>query len=196
MRGPALGGRCFAMTSILRKTASMGSRSQVPVHEPLPLSSRWVLSGPACMRRAEARNVASARPRFQVAKSASRQPATDTPDATLSRLTAGSDSKMTLEMSELVGALASVASVSSFAPQAWKVIRTRETSSLSSAMYGLTVAGCSLWLAYGIMLEQWPLIVTNGICLSLAAFILLMKLLPPSGRKAVAEAIDPNFPGG
>jgi len=101
-----------------------------------------------------------------------------------------------MEMSVLVGAVASVASVSSFAPQAWKVIRTRDTSSLSSTMYALTVVGFSLWFAYGVMLEQWPLIVTNGICFVLSAFILIMKLLPPSGKQAVADAIDPNSPDG
>jgi len=95
-------------------------------------------------------------------------------------------------MTVLVGAVATVVSVASFAPQAWKVIRTRDTSSLSSAMYALTVVGFSLWFVYGIMLWQWPLIVANGICFALSAFILMMKLLPPSGKQAVAEAIDPN----
>jgi len=97
-------------------------------------------------------------------------------------------------MSVLVGAFASVASVASFTPQAWKIIRTRDTSSLSSAMYGLTVVSFSLWFAYGIMLGQWPLIITNGVCVTLAAFILMMKLLPPSGKEAVAEAIVPSAP--
>jgi len=109
---------------------------------------------------------------------------------------AGSDSTMAIEMSVLVGALASIASVSSFAPQAWMVIRTRDTSSLSLAMYGLTVLGFSLWFAYGIMIGQWPLIITNSICFALSAFILIMKILPPSGKQAVAEAIDPNPPDG
>ncbi|MDB5415717.1 MAG: hypothetical protein JWR10_4052, partial [Rubritepida sp.] len=49
-----------------------------------------------------------------------------------------------------------------------------------------------LWLTYGVMLGQWPLIVTNGICCALAAFILTMKLLPKSKKEAVANAIDPT----
>jgi len=103
---------------------------------------------------------------------------------------------MTIELSVLVGAFASVASVASFVPQAWRVIRTRDTTSLSSAMYGLTVFGFSLWFAYGIILGQWPLIITNGVCFVLSAFILMMKLLPLAGKQAVAEAIDPNPPEG
>ena len=56
-------------------------------------------------------------------------------------------------------------------------------------MYGLTVAGFALWLAYGVMLG--PLIATNSICFVLAAFILVMKLLPASGKRAVADTLDP-----
>jgi hypothetical protein len=45
--------------------------------------------------------------------------------------------------------------------------------------------------AYGLLLGQWPLIVTNGICLALSGFILAMKLLPRRHREVVAEALDP-----
>ena len=40
----------------------------------------------------------------------------------------------------------------------------------------------ALWLAYGVLLGQWPLIATNSICLGLAAFIRVMKILPASGQ--------------
>lgn len=99
---------------------------------------------------------------------------------------------MAIETSTLVGAVASIASVTSFAPQAWKIVKTRDTSSLSSTMYGLTVFGFALWFTYGLLLGQWPLIVTNSICLALSGFILVMKLLPASGKRAVADAIDPD----
>jgi MtN3 and saliva related transmembrane protein len=97
-----------------------------------------------------------------------------------------------MDIATLVGAAASACSVSSFAPQAWKVIRSRDTRSISAAMYALTVTGFALWLAYGVMLGAWPLILTNGICLLLAAFILAMKLLPQRGKDAVAETLDPG----
>ena len=91
-----------------------------------------------------------------------------------------------------VGALAALASTTSFVPQAWKIIRTRDTGAISAGMYAVTVAGFSLWLAYGLLLGQWPLIVTNGLCLALSAFILAMKLLPRRRREAVADALDPT----
>ena len=103
---------------------------------------------------------------------------------------------MAVEVASFVGIAASVVSVSSFAPQAWRVIRTRDTRSISAAMYWLTVTGFALWFAFGILVAQWPLIVTNGICFVLSAFILVMKVLPASGKQAVAAAIDPHPPDG
>lgn len=95
-----------------------------------------------------------------------------------------------MEVSEAVGWLATGASTASFTPQAWKIIRTRRTEDISARMYVLTVAGFSLWTTYGVLLGAWPLIATNAICLSLSAFILLMKLLPKRKREAVADALD------
>ena len=36
----------------------------------------------------------------------------------------------------------------------------------------------ALWTAYGVGVREWPLIITNGVCFLLAAFILVMTLLP------------------
>jgi MtN3 and saliva related transmembrane protein len=96
-----------------------------------------------------------------------------------------------MDAATLVGALATLCSTTSFVPQAWKVIRTRDTASISRRMYIITVIGFSLWLTYGLLLGQWPLILTNGICLLLSAFILTMKLLPRHQKEKVAEALDP-----
>lgn len=94
-----------------------------------------------------------------------------------------------MDLAVVVGGLATLCSVASFTPQAWKIIRTRDTDSLSTGMYALTVTGFTLWLAYGLLLGQWPLILTNGACLALSSFILVMKLLPRRKREAVADAI-------
>jgi MtN3 and saliva related transmembrane protein len=92
----------------------------------------------------------------------------------------------------LIGSLAALCSTVSFVPQAWKIIRTRDTSGLSARMYAVTVAGFSLWLAYGILLGEWPLIVTNAVCLALSAFILMMRILPQRKKEAVADLLDPG----
>ena len=94
-----------------------------------------------------------------------------------------------MDLTQIIGFLATLCSVSSFVPQAWKVIRTRDTSGISTRMYVLTVVGFSLWLGYGILLGSWPLILANGTCLALSAFILVMKKFP-GARHAVADSIN------
>lgn len=96
-----------------------------------------------------------------------------------------------MDIAVWLGSLAAIASTVSFAPQAWKVIRSRRTTDISAVMYGFTVTGFALWSAYGIALMQWPIIVCNLICLMLAAFILFMKLSPQRVKNEVAEKIDP-----
>jgi MtN3 and saliva related transmembrane protein len=94
-----------------------------------------------------------------------------------------------IETTTLVGLLATLCSTSSFVPQAVRIIRTRDTKAISARMYVITVLGFSLWLCYGLLLGQWPLILTNGICLLLSAFILTMKLAPPRFRDKISMLV-------
>jgi MtN3 and saliva related transmembrane protein len=91
----------------------------------------------------------------------------------------------------LLGTFAALCSTVSFTPQAVKIIRTRETKDISVWMYCLTVIGFAAWAIYGVMLSQWPLVVSNGICFALSGFILAMTLLPRAKKNAVADAVTP-----
>ena len=77
---------------------------------------------------------------------------------------------------ELIGFVAAALTTSSFIPQAIKTFRSRDTQSISLGMYVIFTIGIACWLAYGVMLESWPMIIANLITLSLAAAILGMKL--------------------
>ena len=94
------------------------------------------------------------------------------------------------EYVNVVGGIAAVLSTVSFVPQATKIIRSRDTSGISTGMYLVTVAGFTLWTAYGAMQTAWPLIASNSICLILSAFILTMKLLPQREKEKVADTVD------
>lgn len=87
------------------------------------------------------------------------------------------------------GSAAAICSMASFVPQAWQILKTRDTSSISPVMYSLTTIAFGLWTAYGIGLGEWPLIVTNSVCFVLAAFILVMTLLPQRVKERVADAV-------
>lgn len=96
----------------------------------------------------------------------------------------------------VLGALAATASVVAFAPQAWRVIKTRKTDELATMMWVLNVCGFSLWIAYGLTGGVWAIIVPNTICLAFSIFILAMKLAPPRTRHRIADVLDPAVDAG
>ena len=83
---------------------------------------------------------------------------------------------MTAMNLEWLGYAAAVLTTGSFIPQAVMTIRSRNTSGVSLAMYVIFTLGVALWLAYGIAIESWPMILANTVTLGLAATILGLKL--------------------
>jgi MtN3 and saliva related transmembrane protein len=81
-----------------------------------------------------------------------------------------------LALADWLGYLAAALTTFSFVPQAWLTFRTRDVRGISLAMYASFTCGIALWLAYGLLLGQWPVIVANAITLVLAFAILVMKL--------------------
>jgi MtN3 and saliva related transmembrane protein len=94
-------------------------------------------------------------------------------------------------MTTAIGVVAAALSVVAFVPQAWRVIRTRETKDLSTPMWIMNVCGFALWTAYGASLGAWPILVPNAICCGLAGFILVMKLAPRPTKDRIADALTP-----
>jgi MtN3 and saliva related transmembrane protein len=78
---------------------------------------------------------------------------------------------------EWIGYAAAVLTTCSFVPQAWLTFRTRDVRGISTGMYSVFTTGIALWLAYGLLLRAWPLVIANAVTLALAAAILAMKLL-------------------
>jgi MtN3 and saliva related transmembrane protein len=88
---------------------------------------------------------------------------------------------------DLIGYAAAALTTGSFLPQAILTLRTRETRGISLAMYSAFTVGVALWLVYGIVLAQWPIVVANAITLALAATILGTKLVVERGQKKAAQ---------
>lgn len=77
---------------------------------------------------------------------------------------------------EMIGLLAAVGTTTSFLPQVIKSWRTGKTQDLSLLMYTINAGGTSLWLFYGLLIKDFPLILANGITLSLILSILFLKI--------------------
>jgi MtN3 and saliva related transmembrane protein len=79
-------------------------------------------------------------------------------------------------MTTYLGYLAGFLTVVSFIPQVLRTWRTKETKDLSVKTFGILVAAAVLWLLYGILTSDWPVIATNGGLLLLNSAILAAKL--------------------
>lgn len=77
---------------------------------------------------------------------------------------------------DIIGTVGAILTTIAAVPQATKVIRTRHTNDLSLAMYIMIFVGTCFWLVYGVMLQQWPLIIANLLTLLPISVILVMKL--------------------
>lgn len=77
-----------------------------------------------------------------------------------------------MDFTSIIGNIAALLTTVSFLPQAIKTIKTKDTDGLSLPMYLLFVIGVSLWLIYGTLNNQMPIIVGNLITLILSGIIL------------------------
>jgi MtN3 and saliva related transmembrane protein len=76
----------------------------------------------------------------------------------------------------LIGLAAATCTTAAFVPQVLQAWRTRSTTDISLGTFLLLVAGIILWLVYGAILGDLPLILANVVTLCLAAAILAFKL--------------------
>jgi MtN3 and saliva related transmembrane protein len=77
---------------------------------------------------------------------------------------------------DLIGWLATTLTTFAFVPQVWRAWNTRSARDLSLPMYMIFTTGVALWLAYGLMIHSWPIIIGNIVTLVLASCVLAMKL--------------------
>jgi MtN3 and saliva related transmembrane protein len=78
-------------------------------------------------------------------------------------------------VSEL-GYVAGAITVTSFLPQVVRAWRTRQTRDLSLSSLALLMAAGSLWILYGALSRDWPVVATNGGMVVLLAMLAAAKV--------------------
>ena len=77
---------------------------------------------------------------------------------------------------EIIGYCAAFLTTVAFFPQVIQSWCTKDLSGISLGMYSLFTTGVGLWLIYGLIIENLPLILANGLTFTLALSILLLKV--------------------
>jgi len=84
---------------------------------------------------------------------------------------------------ETIGLLAAFLTTSAFLPQVIKAWKTRSVEDISLLMYVLFTAGIALWLCYGIVIKNRPIIIANASTLTFAISILYLKICETYKKK-------------
>jgi MtN3 and saliva related transmembrane protein len=77
---------------------------------------------------------------------------------------------------QLLGLAAGSLTTAAFFPQVIKTWKSRSAKDLSLGMFSLFCLGVALWLLYGFMVQDIPVIAANLITLMLASTLLFFKL--------------------
>jgi MtN3 and saliva related transmembrane protein len=75
-----------------------------------------------------------------------------------------------------LGYVAGLLTVGSFLPQVMRAWRTKQTRDLSMSMFALLVTSGSLWVVYGVINRDWPVIATNSGMVALSSALAAAKM--------------------
>jgi MtN3 and saliva related transmembrane protein len=75
-----------------------------------------------------------------------------------------------------IGFLAGILTTISFLPQVIKTWRTKRVEDFNLLFMLLFTIGLIFWLVYGIIINEWPIILANSVTLVLNFVLLWMKL--------------------
>lgn len=77
---------------------------------------------------------------------------------------------------QLLGLIAGACTTIAFLPQVIKTWKSRSAKDLSLSMFSIFCLGVTLWLVYGFMVQDIPVIAANLLTLMLASTLLFFKL--------------------
>jgi len=82
-----------------------------------------------------------------------------------------------MDLITVLGLIAGTLTTTGFLPQVIKSWRTKRTADVSLLMPTLLAIGISLWLIYGILLNDFPIIIANAVSLvfNMTQILLVIK---------------------
>ena len=81
-----------------------------------------------------------------------------------------------MKLVDLLGAAAATLTTGCFIPQVVRLWRTRNAEGISLVTFSAFSVGVVLWLAYGVIMEAWPIILSNMITLFLTFAIVVLTV--------------------
>ncbi len=80
-----------------------------------------------------------------------------------------------MQIEQVVGIAAGVLTSTSMIPQLVKLVKEKKADAISPIMLIVLISGLFLWAYYGILREDWPIIITNVFALIINAALLILR---------------------
>lgn len=84
--------------------------------------------------------------------------------------------KRTMDTTQWIGIIAGVLTASSMLPQVIKVLREKKAEEISIVMLLVLISGIGLWIVYGVMKKDMPIIVTNAFSLLVNIVLMILRI--------------------
>ena len=97
-----------------------------------------------------------------------------------------------MDFTTILGFIAALFTTICNIPQAVKIIRTKETKGVSTLTYLALLTGLILWVVYGILRNDWPVIIANAISATFCAIVLILKLMPKDKLEKLHNTVHNN----
>lgn len=80
-------------------------------------------------------------------------------------------------LDNIIGLSAGVFTGVSMLPQLIKIIKEKNAKDVSAIMISILLCGLALWVYYGVLKKDLPIIITNAFSFSVSSLVLFFKVL-------------------
>ncbi|EPJ46233.1 MAG: hypothetical protein OFPII_22050 [Osedax symbiont Rs1] len=81
-----------------------------------------------------------------------------------------------MDYTPLIGLMAATCTTAAFVPQVIAILKTGNVDGISVMMYSIFTVGIALWLSYGLLVNDLPMILANAVSLILALMVLVLTV--------------------
>ena len=80
-----------------------------------------------------------------------------------------------MDSTQIIGLFAGVCTASSLLPQLIKTVKEKKADEISKGMLFILMTGVAVWIVYGVLRKDLPIIVTNAFSLLLNIIMMIFR---------------------
>lgn len=88
-----------------------------------------------------------------------------------------------------LGIVAGILTSCSMLPQVFKILKEKHSQQVSPWMIIVLMAGVALWIYYGVLREDWPIIITNSLSLLINFVLIILRFKYKHGGQMQDETL-------